>query len=464
MEQKDIAVSTKHLSKIYKIFDSPGQRLKSLLFKTNAGRDFQALDDINLEIKKGEAFAIIGKNGSGKSTMLQLLAGIIKPTSGEVVVNGRIAALLELGSGFDPESTGYENIYMNAATLGLSKEEIEAKIQEIIEFADIGEHLYQPVKTYSSGMYVRLGFAVAINVDADILLVDEALAVGDVFFRQKCYTRLNELKKKGVTIILVTHNMSEVEQFCDRALFLRHGKTINVGRSQEIVKEYYLDNSSCAIIEDSSSLKQEELVGEYNTDFKSKWEIKENNFFDLANSNEISNGRATFEKIGLFNKNGEAQRVFEQGEWGYFYAEIDIKEDVLIPILGIVLYNEKNTIVHGKDTTQTYLKLPLGVRRNSKVCFLQKVKFDIAVGEYSFEVTYSEIMKETYLERENITQEFINAGVNILCMRNNVGVFSIVNKKRGTPTRMGFHGNCDLPGETEIIVKGRENNDSKKSK
>ena len=453
MEQKDIAVSIKHLSKIYKIFDSPGQRLKSLLFKTNAGRDFQALDDINLEIKKGEAFAIIGKNGSGKSTMLQLLAGIIKPTSGEVIVNGRIAALLELGSGFDPESTGYENIYMNAATLGLGKEEIEEKIQEIIEFADIGEHLYQPVKTYSSGMYVRLGFAVAINVDADILLVDEALAVGDVFFRQKCYTRLNELKKKGVTIILVTHNMSEVEQFCDRALFLRAGEPINIGRSQEIVKEYYLDNASNEIFSNPQILNGEVSIEEYNKKFESGWSIKESIFFDLEKSNEMSNGKATFNKIGLFDKNGKIQRVFEQGEWGYFYGELDIKEEILMPMFGVALYNEKNIIVHGKNTIQTYTKLPLRVKKNSKIHFLQKIKFDIAVGEYTFETGFSEVAHQTYLEREDITQELIDAGCNVLCVRNNVGIFSVVDKQKGEPTRMSFHGICDLPGETEIVVE-----------
>ena len=166
------------------------------LFHTKTGRDFVALDDVSFEVKKGESFGIIGKNGSGKSTMLQILAGIIKPTSGDVHVNGRIAALLELGSGFNPDSTGYENIYMNAAILGIKKQDIEKKVQEIINFADIGEFINQPVKTYSSGMYIRLAFAVAINVDADILLIDEALAVGDVFFRQKCYAKLNELKKR----------------------------------------------------------------------------------------------------------------------------------------------------------------------------------------------------------------------------------------------------------------------------
>ena len=234
-----IAVRAANLTKIYKIFDSPGKRFLYHMFHMNSGRDFVALDNVSFTIKKGETYGIIGKNGSGKSTLLQILAGILKVSSGEVEVNGRVAALLELGSGFDPESTGYENIYMNAAILGVNKNDIETKIAEIIDFADIGDFINQPVKTYSSGMFVRLAFAVAINVDADILLIDEALAVGDIFFRQKCYAKLNQLKAEGKTIILVSHGMNEVEQFCDRALLLHHGQVMVQGDSKECVKQYY---------------------------------------------------------------------------------------------------------------------------------------------------------------------------------------------------------------------------------
>lgn len=193
----ETAVFASHVSKAYRLFDTPGRRLAWHLFHWQTGSTFTALDDVSFEVKKGESFGIIGRNGSGKSTMLQILAGILKATAGEIRVNGKVAALLELGSGFDPESSGYENIYMNAAILGVSKEKIEQKIGQILEFADIGDFAKQPVKLYSSGMYVRLAFAVAIHVDADILLIDEALAVGDVFFRQKCYQRLEALKKEG---------------------------------------------------------------------------------------------------------------------------------------------------------------------------------------------------------------------------------------------------------------------------
>lgn len=454
MMKKEIAVRIKNLNKTYKIYASPGQRFKSLLFQRNLGKDFVALDNINVDIRQGEAFAIVGKNGSGKSTMLQILAGILKPTAGEVEVNGRIAALLELGSGFNPESTGYENIYMNAAILGLEKHKIEKKVQDIIAFADIGEHLYEPVKTYSSGMYVRLGFAVAINVDADVLLVDEALAVGDVFFRQKCYTRLNELKALGTTIILVTHNMSEVEQFCDRAMLLNRGKQLAVDSSQVIVKEYYMTEQNNDYV--SGEIKQD--IGE-NTDskeqieFSSGWKLRESVFYDLNCSKEVSNGQAVFTKIGLFDKEGRARRVFTQGEYGYFYVEVDIKKSIQVPVTGIVLFNQMNTIVHGKDTGQTYTKLPDCVEKESKIMFLQKIKFDIAEGEYSFEVGFAQINTEVYQNRKFLAQEALDEGTEKMCVRSNVGLFSIVPRQIGDPTQIVFHGNCDLDGETEIIIK-----------
>lgn len=458
MMNNEIAVSIKQLNKTYKVYNSPGQRFKSLLFKKNLGKDFVALDDISVDIKKGEAFAVVGKNGSGKSTMLQILAGILKPTAGEVNVNGRIAALLELGSGFNPESTGYENIYMNAAILGLGKQEIEKKIKDIIAFADIGEHLYDPVKTYSSGMYVRLGFAVAINVDADVLLVDEALAVGDVFFRQKCYSKLNELKAQGTTIILVTHNMSEVEQFCDRAMLLKSGKQIAVDRSQVIVKEYYLQEDSVEVNSNSDSVQ---LSNTKKCDgkiihFAGGWHIQDEQFFSLEHSKEVSNGKASYFKIGLFDKDGKARRTFIQGEEAFFYSEITVKSDIDVPIGGITIYNQMNIIVHGKDTSQTYAKLPKRVRANENVYILQSVKLDIAVGEYTFECGFVSMDYESYEKRSYMTQEELDRSYERICNRNDIGTFAVIGKPTGNPTKNGFHGICELSGNTEIKITNGE--------
>ena len=202
--------------------------------------DFWALRHVSFEVAPGERFGVIGRNGSGKSTLLQMIAGTLAPTEGEITVTGRVAALLELGSGFNPDFTGRENVFINGAIHGLSREQVADRFDAIAAFADIGEFIDQPVKLYSSGMFVRLAFAVGTSIDADILLIDEALAVGDVFFRQKCYRRLDELRERGVSIVLVSHGLGDIEQFCDRALLVERGEALFVGPSVEAVKRYYL--------------------------------------------------------------------------------------------------------------------------------------------------------------------------------------------------------------------------------
>lgn len=233
-------VAFEGVSKSYPIYESPGQRLKELLTlnRVSFHRDYWALRDINFEIRRGETFCIIGENGSGKSTLLQIIAGILRPTAGSAVVNGRVAALLELGAGFNPEFSGRENVYLNAAILGLSSAEIDARYAEIAAFAEIGDFINQPVKTYSSGMAVRLAFAVAIHVDPDILLVDEALAVGDIYFRQRCMRKVHELRQKGVTILYVSHAIADVKAIGDRTMWLDNGAIRAIGETDGVVSQY----------------------------------------------------------------------------------------------------------------------------------------------------------------------------------------------------------------------------------
>jgi lipopolysaccharide transport system ATP-binding protein len=239
----EAAIEARRVGKMYRIYDRPQDRLKQMLFSGlghRYGHEFWALRSASLDVRRGERIGIIGRNGSGKSTLRQIIAGTLAPTEGEVLVGGRVAALLELGSGFNPEFTGRENVLMNGAILGLTGREMEARLDEIAAFADIGEFLDQPVKVYSSGMFVRLAFAVASSVDADVLLIDEALAVGDVFFQQNCYRRLESLREHGVAVILVSHSMADIEQFCQRALLLDKGEVAFAGPASEAVKRYYL--------------------------------------------------------------------------------------------------------------------------------------------------------------------------------------------------------------------------------
>lgn len=236
---KDIAIKIENLSKVYKLYDKPVDRLKESfsLSKKSRHKNYYALNDVSLEVKKGEILGIVGTNGSGKSTILKIITGVLTPTSGKVRIEGKISALLELGAGFNPEYTGLQNIYLNGTMMGYSKEEIDKKIEDIVEFADIGDFINQPVKTYSSGMFARLAFAVSINVDPDILIVDEALSVGDTRFQKKCYRKMEELKKRK-TIILVTHDIGVISKFCDRVAWIERGILKEVGEPLEIAKKY----------------------------------------------------------------------------------------------------------------------------------------------------------------------------------------------------------------------------------
>lgn len=448
----EIAVEVKNVTKIYKIFDTPGKRFRYHMFHTKEGDDFVALKDVSFSIKKGESFGIIGRNGSGKSTMLQILAGIIKQTSGEVNVNGKVAALLELGSGFNPESTGIENIYMNAAILGVKKADIDAKVKDIVEFADIGDFINQPVKTYSSGMFVRLAFSVAINVDAEVILIDEALAVGDVFFRQKCYSKLDDLKKQGKTIILVSHGMNEVEQFCDRVLLLNKSEVVMCGNSREAVQRYYVIDSD----KQPNDGNNEELGIVYKKRSKADsfngWKKKADASFNCVvdNEKEIGNKKARFLNIGIFDKDGNESRVFHQGEEAYFLYEVETFADVDVPIAGIVFYDQRNTIIYGKDNLQTYSVVPQKIAKGSIVSMLFKVKLDIAIGEYTFDAGFNSIDKETYETRMNLSQAMINEHLSRDCMLSKVGCFSVHECEIGNPTKVKFHGCCDLATEIEI--------------
>jgi lipopolysaccharide transport system ATP-binding protein len=236
----ELAISLSNVSKCFKRYDRPIDRLKEVLLPSkNYADDFWALKDINLEIPKGQSVGIVGRNGSGKSTLLQIIAGILTPTTGEVKVNGRVSALLELGSGFNPEFTGRQNVFFNGRLLGLDKTEIEQKFDEIAEFADIGDFIEQPVKTYSSGMFVRLAFAVATSTTPDILIVDEALSVGDEAFQRKCFARIQSIQDRGGTILFVSHSASSVVELCQYAILMSHGEILLSGSPKIVVSKYH---------------------------------------------------------------------------------------------------------------------------------------------------------------------------------------------------------------------------------
>ncbi len=267
---KDVAIKVTDLTKMYKLYNKNSDRLKDALglMKGKGYTEHLALNHVNLEVKKGETIGIIGTNGSGKSTILKIITGVLSPTSGTVEVNGHISALLELGAGFNMEYNGIDNIYLNGMMIGFSEEEINKRLDAILEFADIGDYVYQPVKTYSSGMFVRLAFAVAINIDPEILIVDEALSVGDVFFQAKCYHKFEEFKEQGKTILFVSHDLSTISRYCDRAILLNKGVVLGDGTPKKMIDIY-----------------KQVLVGQY--------PLPENDFKSLLEDDDI---RAAAEK------------------------------------------------------------------------------------------------------------------------------------------------------------------------
>ena len=454
----DIVASLIGVGKQYRLFDDPRDRLKQMLLKhfgKSYGHTIWAVQNINFELRQGEMLSLIGKNGSGKSTILQMIAGTLAPTEGFISSSGRVGALLELGSGFNPDYTGRENIQLNASILGISSDELRGKIDAIIEFADIGDYIDQPVKFYSSGMFVRLAFAVSTGLDADILLIDEALAVGDVFFRQKCYRRLAELRESGTAIILVTHNMAEVEQFCDRALLLDRGKPLFYGKAVEAVKHYYLLEQEAHNRHRSQSpetgMSSPAPVPE-NTDYF--WP-EENAFIEISGFTQISNGQAYCSGVVVCDASGRPCLSFSYGEKAVFFYEFTIQETLDTPIGGIVLQNGKGIIVHGKNTLQQEASLPRVLPAGSKVRLRQEIVLDIEQEVYTFEVGLAAISWEDYMHRRKFPPEELPAHYTRICHVPNLGPFSVtLLREKGVPY-MTHHGIADLDGMVEVSLVGQ---------
>ncbi len=344
----DTVIEIKNITKIYNLYNKPSDRLKEALFSRKSRHtEFAALNDVSFDVCKGEILGIIGKNGSGKSTILKIITNVLTPTSGECIVKGKIAALLELGAGFNMEYTGIENIYLNGQMIGFSKEEMDKKLQDIIDFADIGEHIFQPVKTYSSGMFARLAFSVAISVDPDILIVDEALSVGDVFFQNKCYRRFEEFRDKGKTILFVTHDMGSVIRYCNRCVLLNAGKKVGEGKPQEMVDLYKrimvgqwneneVKNSTIANSIDSTNVNVNRLWKE---------QISTNPDMEV-----YGDGRAEIIDFGIFSDSGNIGNNVYKGDYYTVKMKVRINDDNLNPIFAFKLRDVKGTELTGTNT------------------------------------------------------------------------------------------------------------------
>ncbi len=341
------------VSKSYPIYESPGDRLKELLtprgFKFH--KDFWALRDVSFEVQHGETFCLVGENGSGKSTSLQIIAGILQPTSGKVEVQGRVSALLELGAGFNPEFTGRDNVYLNASILGFSTREIDRRFRQIEEFAEIGGFIDQPVKTYSSGMVVRLAFAVAIHVDPEVLLVDEALAVGDIYFRQRCLRKVHEMRSRGVTIVFVSHAAGDVKAIGDRAMWLDQGQVVDIGPPDRIIARYL----AAMVEKDSRYLTHKHAVRAAPAGPVEAPEVIEG----VPNvDHRYGDGRAQVIGIAVYNEHGQRIETLEPEAKIIVRISVRALGDVALPIVGFMMRNHLGIDFAGTNTAREGHELP----------------------------------------------------------------------------------------------------------
>ena len=356
---KNTAIEIQHISKNYNMYDREFDRFREAisLRRKSYHRDFAALDDVNLMVRKGECVGIIGTNGAGKSTLLKIITGVLNPTSGTVQIDGHVSSLLELGAGFNANYTGMENIYLNGKIMGYTDEEIRARVPQIEQFAGIGEFIHQPVKSYSSGMFARLAFAVAINVDPDVLIVDEALSVGDIFFQTKCYHKFDEFRKQGKTILFVSHDLGSIIKYCDRCLLLNKGKQIAVGPCKEIVDiyrkimvEHYQEERG---MDGPVAVKTMAAEGSGTWDRKVKWpadQVWTTGMMQNPETQDYGDHRGEILDYGIMNEKGEITSSLMKGEQYTVLYRFRINERIDHPIFAFTIRDLKGTELCGTNT------------------------------------------------------------------------------------------------------------------
>lgn len=410
---KEVAIRVDDISKMYKLYDKPSDRFKEALGLTKEKKyhEHYALNHVSFDVKKGETVGIIGTNGSGKSTILKIITGVLNPTGGNLTVNGRISALLELGAGFNMEYTGIENIYLNGTMMGFSKEEIDSRLDSILQFADIGDFVHQPVKTYSSGMFVRLAFAVAINIDPEILIVDEALSVGDVFFQVKCYHKFEEFKKMGKTILFVSHDLGSISKYCDRVILLNKGQKIAEGEPKKIVDMYKQVLVEQEEVRDvPQEHKEDETVGCW----KEKMEV---------NPNYIDYGEKAAEIVdfAIVDDRGEITSNIQKDSEFTIKFKVLFHRDIEEPIFAFTIKDLQGTEVTGTNTM--YESISTGTVKEGEVRTVEfKQKMNLQGRNYLLAlgcVGFSENKFSVYHRLYDL------CNINVISDKNTVGFYDM---------------------------------------
>lgn len=420
MEDKKISIHVDQVSKIYKLYEKPSDRMKEALglSRKKIHKEKYALQDVDIKIYQGETVGIIGTNGSGKSTILKIITGVLNPTSGNLTVNGRISALLELGAGFNMEYNGIENVYLNGTMMGFSEKEIDAKLQDILDFADIGDYVYQPCKTYSSGMFVRLAFAVAINIEPEILIVDEALSVGDVFFQAKCYHKFEEFKKMGKTILFVSHDLSSISKYCDRVILLNQGHKLGEGSPKEMIDAYkrvLVGQYEQPLMEEEDSLLEDEDIAKLAAQAADGYNP------DLL---EYGTKTACIHDYYITDAKGVKTSAIIKGEEFTLHYKVRFTEDIPAPIFAFTIKNVHGTEITGTNSMfeKTFLS-SVKKGETKEVTFTQKM--DLQGGEYLLSLGVTGYEKEKF-EVYHRLYDVIN--LTVVSDKNTVGYYDMNSK------------------------------------
>ena len=435
-EEKSLAISVQDVTKVYRLYEKPIDRLKESMSLTHKSyhRDFYALNGISFTVEKGQTVGIIGTNGSGKSTILKIITGVLTPTTGKVSVDGKISALLELGAGFNSDYTGIENIYMNGTMMGYSRKEMDAKLQDILDFAEIGDFVYQPVKTYSSGMFVRLAFALAINVEPEILIVDEALSVGDVFFQAKCYRRMEEIRRSGTTILMVTHDMGSIIKYCDKVVLLNKGEFVAEGTAGHMVDLYkkILAGQMDSLQAELEKEREGEAMPEVLSDFSgeaaesrkqtgSQRGLMKEQITINANRTEYGDGRAEIYDLGLLDERGNLTNLLLKGEMFTIRECIRFFADIEAPIFTYTIKDKKGTDLTGTNTLYEGTDIK-PVKRGDEYVVEFTQKMTLQGGEYLLSMSCTGFEQGEHVVYHRL---YDVASITVISNKNTVGVYDM---------------------------------------
>lgn len=438
----EYAIQVKNVSKMYKLYDRNRDRLMDAFGLSKAPRyhEHYALHDLNFSVKKGETVGIIGTNGAGKSTILKIITGVLNPTDGEVDINGRISALLELGAGFNMEYTGIENIYLNGTMIGFSREEIDKKLDDILKFADIGDFVYQPVKTYSSGMFVRLAFAVAINIDPEILIVDEALSVGDVFFQAKCYKKFEDFKKLGKTILFVSHDLGSVAKYCDRVVLLNKGAKIAEGNPKQMIGMYKKllvnqleldERTQEMVMEDEQEHNRINSPVFDNT--SDKVELWKNQYKINPALDEYGNGKAHIIDFAVRDEDGTITSSIEKGTRFSILSEVKFEDTVQNPIFTYTFKNIQGTAITGTNTMYEKQEIDVANAGDVYLCEFNQ-EMNLQGGEYLLSISCTGYRDGDFTVYHRL-YDVIN--ISVVSDKNTVGFYDMNSKVKITKVEKG---------------------------